>query len=94
MESIDLTADPLLSLIDAAPLAGVSRSTLLRWIRVGYRGVKLRAWKKPGGWQTRQSAILDFEAVLAELDGAETVSPTAQAGYEWAVASLRARGIL
>ena len=93
MQSTDLATDPLLRLPQAARLLGVARSTVLRWITTGHHGVKLTGWRLPDGWRTRQSAILDFGAALAQREGVPTVPPSQEAGAAWAAGVLRRFGV-
>lgn len=85
-----------------AAICNVHLATVIRWITVGVRGVKLSATMMGGGWRITQ---VDVDAFTAECTHAATYHPSAQpakrgrpisadADHEADLAKLRELGIL
>lgn len=55
-----LRAEGLITLGDAARMAGVSRSAVLRWLISGRQGRKLEAMRVRGEWHTSRAALERF----------------------------------
>lgn len=85
-----------ISLDEAAALAGVHRNTVVRWIQIGAKGVKLRAWKVGVRWRTSPEALSEFQAACTP-QAQQPIMPTnrqRRAEYEAAVERMKKRGFI
>ncbi len=66
--------EPLITLALAAKLQWLPRrrkgarphlTTLLRWVKVGIAGIRLRAWRVGNAWCTTEGSLREFFAELA-----------------------------
>ena len=77
------STEPLLTLAEAARLDWLPRrrrgarpqlSTLLRWVRTGYAGIRLHATRVGNSWCVTESALhASFDAIAAESQSADRV---------------------
>lgn len=103
---IDLEKEELITLGQATRLVPKRRgkkvhsSTLLSWIRRGYKGVFLDAVRQPGAWLTSVGSIQRFLVAVAKLDLPDTTQAERRQkeieygkSHERAMAKLRAKGL-
>ena len=77
LEPLDIHEEKLISLADAAKKFGVSKCSVMRWVRFGQQGVMLGARKLGAKWYTSEEALQRFtdRLTVVELGGAST-APT------------------
>lgn len=77
LEPLDIHEEKLISLADAAKKFGVSKCSVMRWVRFGQQGVMLGARKLGAKWYTSEEALQRFtdRLTIVELGGAST-APT------------------
>jgi hypothetical protein len=66
----------LLPLSVLARQLGLHRTTVWRWFRYGYRGVRLHAVKLPGCWATTAEAVEQFVRELTAQAAPDQPPPT------------------
>jgi hypothetical protein len=73
----------------------IHRNTILRWIKHGFRGVKLHAWRVGGTWYTSREALDAFREACTPKDVAPMVETPDQykRRAEAAMERLRRRGL-
>lgn len=75
--AIDVTAETILTLPQAARRLGKHRDTLRNWITHGRGGVRLEAVTLPGGLHTSTEALARFVGALTGRQSPELASPAA-----------------
>lgn len=76
LEPLDIHNERLVSLADAAKRFGVSKCSIVRWVRFGQRGVWLGARKLGAKWYTSEEALQRFtdRVTIVELGGIPAAS--------------------